>query len=881
MSHQPPAVLRRVLARMLPPGPVRDGLLGDLDELYAERRARGRFAADVWYLRQLLSASVHYPIRRLWAGDGDRRRFVDLLTRDLAFAFRSLARRPGFTVVVVLTLALGIGANTAVFSVVNGVLLKALPFPEDDRLAVVLTNAQLFQADQLPPSPPEYVAYRDQLRSWDHLAAYEARGVTATGGDAEPERLTVIAATWTFFPVLDREPLLGRVFTVEEDRPGSDQVAVLSHAYWQTHFAGDAGVIGRTVQLDGAARTIVGVMPADFRFPSPNVSLWVPMAFDEKNLPSRGDHSYTVVGRLRSGVTLAAAENELKELMTRLAADPAANFHGWHPGYLRALRAQIAGEVSRPLWMMLGAVALVLVIACANVANLMLVRAEERAREMSVRTALGAGRRRLTSQLVTETLAVAALGGAAGVASAFLGVEALRAAAPADLPRLDEIRVDATVLVFTALVTLGAAVLFGLAPALLAGRSNVQAVLRDEGRSGTAGRGRTRVRQFLVVSETALAVVLLVAAGLLLQSFRRLASVDPGFQAEEVLTARIIVSAERYGPAETAGFYEALLTRIRSLPGVTAAGAVSLAPLAGILSPTDTEVEGWVNPPDASRPVEVSQVVTPDYFTTLGIPLLEGRSFDDRDRLGSLPVAIVSEKLAKKYWPGRSALGGRIRRDNNEHPFAEVVGVVADVRQDGLDAPPIYGTFYLPHAQLPYTVMYLTVRSATEPSTLVSAIREELRTLDPSVPLYQVRTMEQLVSENTATQRFSMLLQAVFALIALSLSAVGLYGVLSFTVSRRTAEIGIRIALGAQQSGVRRMVIRQGLTIVLLAVALGVAGAFASARLLEGLLFGVTARDPLTYLVVVGVLVLVALVACWIPARRASTVDPVQALRAS
>jgi predicted permease len=605
------------------------------------------------------------------------------------------------------------------------------------------------------------------------------------------------------------------------------------------------------------------------------------MAFDEQNLPSRGNHAYSVVGRLRPGVTMAAAEKELTELITRLAADPAANFHDWHPGYLRSLRTEIVGDVSRTLWVMLGAVALVLVIACANVANLMLVRAEERAREMSVRTALGAGRRRLTSQLVTETVAVAVLGGAAGVLSAFLGVEALRALAPANLPRLDEIRVNATVLGFTALLTLGAAALFGLAPVMLAGRANVQGVLREEGRSGTAGRGRVRLRHLLVVSETALAVVLLVAAGLLLQSFRRLVAVDPGFQAEEVLTARLTVPESKYEPEEVAAFYEALLGRIRSFPGVTDAGAVSLAPLAGVLSPTDTEVEGWVNPPDASRPVEIAQVVTPGYFASLGIRVVEGRTFDERDRVGATPVAIVSERLAKKYWPGGSALGHRIRRDYDGQPFAEIVGVVADVHQDGLDAPPIYGTFYLPHGQVPYTVMYLAVRSAADPTSLVSSIREEIRALDPSVPLYQVRTMEQIVVETTATQRFSMLLQTVFALIALSLSAVGLYGVLSFTVTRRTAEIGIRIALGAQRSGVRRMVIRQGLTIVLLALALGVAGAFASARLLEGLLFGVTARDPFTYLVVVGVLLLVALIACWIPARRASTVDPVQALRAS
>ena len=889
-SPGPPRFTRWILSRSLRVED-RQFVVGDLDEEFARR---GRSAAARWWYRsQALRSAASSLLSRIQdiagrAAATDRHNvsegrgdvFMDDVIQDLKYAVRQLVRRPGFTAVIVLTLALGIGATTAVFSVVNAVLLRPLPFPEDDRLAVVLTRAQIFEADELPPSPPEYVAYRDQLRSWDELAAYQVRGVTATRADAEPERLTVAAATWSLFPVLGREPLLGRPFTAEEDRPGSDRVAVLSHAYWQTRFGADPRVIGRTLQLDGVDRTIVGVMPADFRFPRPDVLVWLPMAFDQQNLPGRGDHGYTVVGRLRPGVTMTGAETELNELMNRLAADPGANFHDWHPGYLRALRTQSVGDVSRPLWVMLGAAALVLMIACANIANLMLVRAEERAREMSVRIALGAGRRRLTSQLLTETLALAVLGGAAGVAFAFLGVEALRAVAPADLPRLDEIGVDATVLGFTALLTLGAAILFGLAPVLLAGRANVQGVLRNEGRSGTAGKGRIRVRQLLVVSETALAVVLLVAAGLLLQSFRRLVAVDPGFRAEDVLTARLITPAAKYSEAEVAAFYQALLVRIRSLPGVAAAGAVSVAPLAGVLGPTDTEVEGWATPPDAAGPIEVSQVVTPGYFATLGIRVLEGRMFDDRDRPGAAPVAVVSEKLARKYWPGRSALGGRIRRDNPTHPFAEIVGVVADVHQDGLDTPPVYGTYYLAHAQLPYTVMYLAVRSAVERTGLVNAIRAELRALDPSVPLYQVRTMEQAVMENTATQRLSMLLQLVFASVALTLAAVGLYGVLAFTVSRRTAEMGIRMALGAARADVQRMVVAQGMRMIAIAIAVGIAGALAAGRLLRGLLFGVSVTDPLTYAVVVGVLLAVAVVACWLPARRASAVDPAVSLRA-
>jgi predicted permease len=627
-------------------------------------------------------------------------------------------------------------------------------------------------------------------------------------------------------------------------------------------------------------------MPEEFRFPTRNVQIWLPLAFTARDLRYRGNHSYSVVGRLRPGATLASAETELATLIARFTADPSFNFHQWHPAYLRSLRTDMVGDVSRTLWVMLGAVALVLVIACANVANLLLVRAEERAREMSVRTALGACRRRLISQLLTESLVMAGAGGLAGVAVAYWAVDALRLAAPADLPRLDEIRVDATVLGFTMILTVGAGILFGLIPSLHAGRAAVQGVLREEGRGGTVGRRRIRLRQLLVVAETALAVVLLVAAGLLLQSFRRLMAVDPGFRAESVLTASVSVPAPRYADGrDLAGFYESLLSRVGSLPGVVAAGAALRAPLAGGLNAADIEVDGWINPGDAPRPIADVQAVTPGYFEAMRIPILEGRAFEERDGLDAPPVAIVSEALARDYWPTRSAIGGRIRVDADDELFARVVGVVPDVRHERLDRSAPRGTLYLAHAQTPLTwgrlrSMTLTVRTSIEPTSLVSAIRAQVRALDPSVPLYQVRTMEQAVADTTATQRFAMLLQLLFALVALSLSAVGLYGVLAFTVARRTGEIGIRMALGAQRSDVQRMVVAQGMGIVALGLALGVGGALATGRLLAALLFGVSPVDPVTYATVVGLLLAVALFACWIPVRRATGVDPAEALRA-
>jgi predicted permease len=824
--------------------------------------------------------AVKEEARETW-----RWRQVDELVQNVGYALRILRRAPGFTAVAVATFALGIGANTAVFSVVRSVVLRPLPFPDDERLAVILMRWPSFDMDDFPSSPPEYVAYRDHSRSWEELAAYEQRSVTLTADGREAERVRIALATSNLFPTLRIEPVLGRRFTADDSREGSNRVAVVSHAFWMSRYGGDSRVIGSSVVLDGIARTVVGVMPPRFAFPSPDVRLWLPIAFTPQDLQSRGNHSLSIVGRLRAEVALADAERELTALIPRLV-ESGVRIHDTHPVYLRSLRTEIVGDVSRTLWVMLGAVALVLVIACANVANLLLVRAEGRAREMSLRTALGAGRRRLMSQLITESLVLAGAGGLAGLALAYLGVDALRAVAPADLPRLNEISVDGTVLAFTLVLTVGAGVLFGLAPALQAGRADLQGVLRETGRTGTTGRKRIRLRQLLVVSQTVLAVVLLVAAGLLLQSFRRLMAVDPGWRAERVIAATITIPAVIYSRAEDAvGFYETLLPGVASLPGVTAAGAVSVAPLAGSVGPTDIAVEGWAGGPDMPRPIADIRAVTPGYFAAMGIPLVAGRTFEDEDRMSAPLVAVVSERLAQDYWPGRNAIGGRIRRDAGDEPFAQVVGVVRDVRQERLDRPPTRGTLYLVHAQTPYTSgptrsMTLTVRTAVEPTSLASAIRREVRAVDPSVPVYQVRTMEQAVADTTATQRFAMLLQLLFALVALSLSAVGLYGVLAFTVARRTTEIGIRMALGAKRADVQRMILKQGMGIVVIALALGVGGALAAGRLLGSLLFGVAPTDPPTYAIVVAVLLAVSLLACWIPARRASGVDPAEALRA-
>jgi putative ABC transport system permease protein len=572
--------------------------------------------------------------------------------------------------------------------------------------------------------------------------------------------------------------------------------------------------------------------------------------------------------------------------MTRWQADETLG-HSWsndgHPAFLRPLREQMVGDVTRPLWVMLAAVAVVLLIACANVANLLLVRGEARSREISVRAAMGAGRGRIVSQLLTESVVMALVGGLAGLGLAWLGVGTLRRLAPPDLPRLDEIGVHPTVLLFSLGITILAGILFGLVPALQAGRLDVQASLREEGRSGMAGSGRVRLRQLLVVSQTAMAVVLLVAAGLLLRSFQQLQAVDPGFRTDEVVALSINIPATSYpdGPEITA-FYRDLLPRIRSLPGVTSAGAVRTAPLGGSLPPNDVEIEGYVNETDGPPLNADIQTVTPGYFETLGIALLQGRDFTAADGPDAPLVAVVSEELAERYWPGESPLGKRIRQSGFPE-WPEVVGVVSDVHHEGLDRP-VRGTLYFVHAQGPRTwfpvaAMTLTVRAAVDPAAIISAVRREVQAMDPDVPLYQVQTMEQVIADSTATQRFTMLLQLLFATVALVLAAVGIYGVMAFTVARRAPEIGIRMALGAERRDVVRMVVGHAMAIVGLALLVGVVGALAAGRVLSSLLFGVSPRDPATYALVVGSLLAVALLACWIPARRASGVDPGSALR--
>jgi putative ABC transport system permease protein len=810
---------------------------------------------------------------------------MDELFQDVRYGFRQLIRRPGFSAVLVLTLALGIGANTAVFSVVNGVLLDALPYPDAEELAVLWTQFPTMQLNEFPASEPEYTEFRDQNRSFEYVAGYLTGARTLTGGDT-PERLQATISTWQLFPVLGVDPILGRVFTEAEDTPGDNDVVVLSHRLWQGRFGADPSLVGQTVQLDGTPMTVLGVMPPAFEFPTPGTDLWIPRAMDPANPRGRTNHRLAMVGRLNDGVTVERAAAEMEQLI--VTWDWAnQRGHGWapesHPALIRPLHEQIVGDVRTALWVLLGAVGVVLLIACANVANLLLVRGEGRIREISIRTALGAQRRRIIRQLVTESVITAAVGGVAGVALGYGGVRLLLALAPTNLPRIGQVGLNTEVLIFSAGVTLVAGLIFGLAPAFQASRVDVQAALREEGRGGTVGQKRFRLRQLLVVSETALALVLLITAGLLIQSFWRLKSVDPGFNAENVLSLQVSLPGTVYPDANAImGFYGELMSRARALPAVTFASAVRTAPLDGSLPPNDLDVEGFVQPADPIPMNADIQMVAHDYFRTLGIPLLSGRTFEGADNQESPVVAVVSQTMADRYWPGADPIGKLVRQSGYPE-YATVVGLVSDVHQEGLRIEP-RATLYFLHEQGPRTWypesdMTLVLRTGIEPLSIVRAVRREVANLDRDVPVYEVRTMAQSLDDSTATERFSMLLQMVFALVALALAAIGIYGVISYSVAQRTHEIGIRMALGAQRDEIVGMVVGQGMKIVFAAATVGVVGALFAGSVLSSLLFGIQANDPLTFAAVTAVLILVAFGACFLPARRASSVDPQQALR--
>jgi putative ABC transport system permease protein len=809
---------------------------------------------------------------------------MQTLWQDLRYGARMLMKNPGFSLIAALTLTLGIGANTAIFSVINGVLLKPLPYAEPERLVAVWEARHDGRRGAV--SYPNFADWRAQNQVFERIAIYRDSAMALTGG-GEPANLRAVITTPDLFPLLNARPQLGRGFLPEEEKAGS-RVVVLGHGAWRKYFGADPNLVGKQIKLNGRDFSVVGVMPADFNFPveAEQTDLWVSAAISsERDDPKeeslneqRGAHIYDSIARLKPGVTLAAAQTDLETVMGRLRAQYPDDVGGDHTA-MRPYLTELVGDVERALLVLFAAVGVVLLIACANVASLLLARAIGRQREIAVRAALGASWGRIVRQLLTESLLLAAVGGTAGLLLATWGVDLLKALSPADLPRMQDVRLDGRVLMFTLLVSLLTGLLFGLIPALRAARADLNEALKEGGRGGE-GLRRNRLRSALVVAEVASAMTLLVGAGLLINSFVRLQRINLGFDPHQVLTLRVELPEARYREGrQIINFNQEFMRRVERLPGVRSAAMVFKSPLSG--DPSNYfEVEG--QPLDKSRRLTAGlRVSTPGYFHTLGIPFIDGRDFIDRDEMKSTPVVIINETLAAQYFPNQNPIGKHIRPAisvEGAPPWREIVGVVGAVRHGGPGKEP-RPEFFLPHTQMPFLTLTTVVRTAGDPLAIVGAARNEVRAMDREAPIDSVKTLDQYLTESVAQPRFNTLLLALFAGVAMTLTAVGLYGVMAFSVTARTREIGVRVALGARGPDVLRLVIGQGMMLTLIGVAIGLVAALALTRLMKGLLFGVTPTDPATFALIALLLVGVALVACYIPARRATKVDPMIALR--
>lgn len=795
---------------------------------------------------------------------------------DLRYGIRGLLKRPGFTVIAVITLALGIGANTAIFSVVNGVLLRPLPYAEPERL-VSLWEVQTNQ-DHSQFSPAEFLDYQDQNQSFSAMAAYREMNFALTGA-GEPEQLGGLIVSANFFSLLGVEPERGRIFQPEDGQAGAHRVAMISHNFWRQRFGGEANLIGRTLTLSGEPVTVVGVMPAGFE--DDNFQIWlnphriVPdwqLHSDVDLLTQRKTGYLRVLGRLKPGVTLAQAQADLNAIAARLNEQyPRATGHG---ASLSSLHEEVVGKVRPTLLILLGAVGLILLIACANVTSLMLARAASRYKEIAIRVALGARRWQVMRQLLLESVLLTIMGGAGGGLLAVWGVQLFVASKPADLPRSAAIGLDYKVLAFTIGVSLLTGLVFGLAPALAASHPDLHSAFKDSSRS----TGRFRLRQSLVVAEVTLAFVVLIGAGLLVSSFTRLLAVKPGFNPEQLSTMKIGLTEERYSKAsDKARFVKEMIARLETIPGVQGVGICDDLPIGNTNSTTRITIAGReAEAANAQSPVGL-HVINARYFDAMGIRLLKGRSFTERDDSNAPSVFVVNETMARRLWPNEDPLGKQIRY-NSKDPFGEVVGVVADVKYDGVHSPDS-PHLYEPYLQNPWGSLTITLRSQLDQSALVTAVQRALASLDPNLPVSHVRTMDEVMAESLATRRLALSLFALFGVLALVLTAIGIYGLLASSVAQRTREFGIRLALGATTRGVVQLIVGHGLKLVGLGIAIGMAGAFTLNRLLSGLLFGVSATDPVTFVAVAALLTLVAFVACYIPARRATRVDPLVALR--
>lgn len=807
---------------------------------------------------------------------------MNRLIQDVRFAFRILAGKPGFTMVAVVIMALGIGANTAIFTLVRAVLLKPLPFHEPSRLMMVWEDASFIGFPRNTPSPANYADWKAQNDVFEEMAALDTRSFNLTG-DGEPEKVAAYGVSGSLFPLLGVKPALGRIILPQDDTPEANKVAVISHVLWQNRYGGDPLIVDRDILLTGEKYTVVGVMPAGFQFLESEVGIWVPLAFAKEVMAGRGNHFLLVVARTKPGVTLDQAQANIKTIMSGIAhefPDEAGNLGA----YVVPLSQEITGETRRPLVLLLVAVGFVLLIACANLASLLLSRAIGRRKEIAVRTALGARRSQLVRQLLTESIVLSSVGGAAGVIVAQSSFAFLRQLIPPGLSLVAELEIDPAVLVFTFALSMVTGVIFGLAPAIQASRADLNEALKQGGGRTSLSAGNRRLQSAMVICEVALAMVLLVGAGLLIQTFTRLRGQYAGMRAESVLTARTTLPEAKYrDPLRRAAFYEQVLERVNALPGVVGAGYTTAVPLTWKGGTNGITIEGRPEEPGVVYDANHRQI-SDEYFKAVGIALRGGREFNQSDTHQSTPVVIINETMARGYWPNESAIGKRFKhgRTASTRPWMTIVGVVADVRQMGVDAPvkaEMYMTYRQAGNQFWYAPRDLVIRSSANPTSLASAVTAVVHEVDPDQPVSNIRTMEQVLGEEVQLRRTGTTLLGVFAGLAVLLASLGIYGVLSFFVTQRTPEFGVRMALGAQTRDILRLVLRRGMSLVVAGVAIGLVASFALTRLMQSLLFEVNASDPATFAGLALVLSGVAFAACYIPARRATRVDPMVALR--
>lgn len=816
------------------------------------------------------------------------------LWQDLRFGVRMLRKSPSFTAVAVLTLALGIGASTAVFSLVNAILLKPLPYPRSEQLVIPWRQVppQLnLGYDEIPWGLMDFRRMLADSKMFQNLGAFKSDSFILTGA-GDPAKLDGLRASAEFFPALGVQPVLGRAFTPEEDQPGHEHEVLLSYGLWREHFGADPGILGRSLELNGAAYTVIGVMPPGFAFPRKEempgsfefpreAALWVPLALPAAKLHPDDPDELAVIGRLRPGATIEQAQAEMNVFARRMETEIPRG-KGWFNSRVTPLARQVAGDTRRPLLLVLAAIGVVLLIACANVANLLLSRSLWRRKEFTLRAALGAGHGRLVRQLLTESVLLALVAGVAGLLLAEAGIYFVKAFGPSNIPRLREVSLDFRVFAFAIAGTLASGILFGLAPAFGAGRENLVETLKEGGQRAGGSLAGARIRSVLLISEVSLAFVLVVAAGLLVQTFFHLLSVDPGFNPTRVLTFELSLPGTKYADTDhIVALYRNALERLRAVPGVESAGLVRTVPMGGAADSTGIRIPGKARGDYTAGPFAEYTIVSPGYFSAVGTPLLRGRDFLDSDTTDSGQVTVISSAMAKKFWPGEDPIGKQVGPGSARYPVATIIGIAADVKHLSVREKPGPEMYVLYNQKIwpSLLTMQFAVRTKADPASVTAGTREAIRSVDPDLPIAKVAPLAVIVKDSLTQSRFSMLLLSAFGALALILASIGIYGVISYSVGQRTREIGVRIAVGAQRRNVLGLVLGQGARLAGLGIAIGLVAAIGVTRLMASPLFGVAPRDPLTFFAVPVLLMAIALLACYIPARRAMRVDPMVALR--